>query len=57
MALDAPSLTSRHWAAGRRRDVALAEAVNGYRLASHARTKWRLPTALLPRGLIIPVRN
>jgi hypothetical protein len=27
--------------------VALAEAVNGSRLASHARTKWRLPTALL----------
>jgi hypothetical protein len=28
----------------------LAEAVNGSRLASHARTKWRLPTALLPKG-------
>jgi hypothetical protein len=25
------------------------------RLASHARTKWRLPTALLPKGLIRPV--
>jgi hypothetical protein len=35
--------------------VALAEAVNGSRLASHARTKWRLPTALLPKGLIRPV--
>ena len=48
MALDAPSL-------GRRRDVALAKAVNGSRLASHARTKWRFPTALLPKGLIRPV--
>lgn len=37
------------WDCMRRRDVALAEAVNGSRLASHARTKWRLPTALLIR--------
>jgi hypothetical protein len=31
------------------RDVGLAEAVNGSRIASRARTNWRLPTALLIR--------